>query len=275
MLMQHTETALLTASPSLFLVNQLMDDENPCTVNQVCIDMNGKASVSASYTQNITTAPDSDSGTNKISTGSQQSIPEGLTPVDIICARDKQAHQHPGNQKYQAIVRSQREIYQHSKYRDGKGRTTRSVIAKVEAYGGRFMKYDNKSKTWTALDREAEKEKVAHALRSSKGCVGPKTSRRKHGDNDEASLDTGVYSRQLKVFKKMKGQEETEDDNESKALIQASSIQESSFDYESQSPTTGGQNKDDFEPLDLSCACLSAEDDVMKELIDWATGKLS
>ena len=88
-----------------------------------------------------------------------------LQPSDVIAARNSAAHKHPGNVKYNALVREHGPLYQASKKRDDKSRLTRKIIQTVEEeFGGKFVKLvDN---DWVEISNAEKHEKVSHALRS-------------------------------------------------------------------------------------------------------------
>ena len=98
--------------------------------------------------------------------GADESSFEGVRAADVICAQNRRAHKHVGNQRYQEIVQQHREAYFQARRKDDKSGVTRSVIQKVKENGARFMKYDKKTETWVEIDANAQHEKVSHALRN-------------------------------------------------------------------------------------------------------------
>ena len=91
---------------------------------------------------------------------------DGLLEWDVICERSRRASAHPGNQRYQALVRDWRVEYQSTKARQDKTAITRFIIQHVQSEGGRFVSFNKASCLWEELDLTAVHEKVTHALRS-------------------------------------------------------------------------------------------------------------
>eukprot|EP00522_Entomoneis_paludosa_P016011 CAMPEP_0172460176 /NCGR_PEP_ID=MMETSP1065-20121228/35832_1 /TAXON_ID=265537 /ORGANISM="Amphiprora paludosa, Strain CCMP125" /LENGTH=607 /DNA_ID=CAMNT_0013215129 /DNA_START=48 /DNA_END=1871 /DNA_ORIENTATION=- len=173
------------------------------------------------------------SNVSAASTSSIANMEEGLQETDVICARDKFSNKHTGNLRYQAIVRAHREAYQGSKLNEEKSTMTRSVIQKVKEFGGRFVKFNKKTRRWEEISAAAEHDKVSHALRSSTkeethtGNRRKKSPMRSHKSSTSSttsvpSLDSGsagsafldqhpemklVFSQQQKLFESMKSQD--------------------------------------------------------------------
>ena len=91
---------------------------------------------------------------------------DGLLEWDVICERSRRASAHPGNQRYQALVRDWRVEYQSTEARQDKTAITRFIIQHVQSEGGRFVSFNKASCLWEELDLTAVHEKVTHALRS-------------------------------------------------------------------------------------------------------------
>ena len=92
----------------------------------------------------------------------------GVRPHDILCGRDKTAHNHPGNKRFRTIVQSKREQYQSAGRRDDKNRIINEIIAQVYREGGRFLRNDEDTGEWVLVEPSGVHDKVSHALRSAK-----------------------------------------------------------------------------------------------------------
>lgn len=109
---------------------------------------------------------DSVSNTSARSATTSNGTLDGLLEWDVICERSRRASAHPGNQRYQALVRDWRVEYQSTKARQDKTAITRFIIQHVQSEGGRFVSFNKASCLWEELDLTAVHEKVTHALRS-------------------------------------------------------------------------------------------------------------
>ena len=91
-----------------------------------------------------------------------------VRPEDVLCTKGRHAKSHPGNQYYDSMVQSFRQVYQASNDRNEKGNLTSQVIEDIKNRGGRFLKYNTEKCQWLELSKGLEREKVSHALRSSR-----------------------------------------------------------------------------------------------------------
>lgn len=124
-----------------------------------------------------------------------KAIQEGLQETDVICTRDRFSNKHPGNKRYQAIIRAHRDAYQASKLNEAKSTMTRSVIHIVKDMGGRFVKYNKQQKKWLEIPENAAHDKVSHALRSTtKDEPKKKKSRIKSSGTTQSATSNGSSS---------------------------------------------------------------------------------
>lgn len=91
-----------------------------------------------------------------------------LRPEDVICTKGRITKNHPGNMRYDAMIQQNRERYQACQFRGDKTRITHEIIDTVTESGGRFLKFDSESREWSELTKNLQREKVSHALRSSR-----------------------------------------------------------------------------------------------------------
>eukprot|EP00523_Entomoneis_sp_CCMP467_P020348 CAMPEP_0168844000 /NCGR_PEP_ID=MMETSP0727-20121128/8511_1 /TAXON_ID=265536 /ORGANISM="Amphiprora sp., Strain CCMP467" /LENGTH=270 /DNA_ID=CAMNT_0008897629 /DNA_START=96 /DNA_END=904 /DNA_ORIENTATION=+ len=127
------------------------------------------SSVQSTVSSSTTTSLGSQNNKNKnnSTTTTTKFLEQGLHESDVICARDKFSNKHPGNLRYQALIRAHREAYQASKLNDEKSRLTRTVMSLVAERGGRFVKLNKTTSSWDEISSAAQHDKVSHALRSS------------------------------------------------------------------------------------------------------------
>ena len=88
-----------------------------------------------------------------------------LGPYDIMCGRHKEAFNNIGNRRFRITVSMFLQRYHSAHSRLGKSQVIHEIMGIVHATGGRFVKYNDKTKSWKALDKKACYEKTGHALR--------------------------------------------------------------------------------------------------------------
>lgn len=258
------------------------------------VDLTGVASCLPRHQEEDDTSIDSElqslgGGSSASSANLPVDGPGGPASNDIICARGSVASRHPGNLRYKAIVRQHRGPYQNVKHRFGKGEVTNAVIARVREHGGRFVKFDKKTKSWVELGRDAVYDKVSHALRSSKDCKGPLIVKEKKSKEVSGSQTmNSVYSRQMEIFQRLL-QEDMESANNNYeippqnppeitySLPQPDYSRHPSYEVPSSTLTLQHQyqqqtqHEDAFQPLPLeSSTSVNQEESFMTDLANWA-----
>jgi hypothetical protein len=91
-------------------------------------------------------------------------------PFDVLLGRGRGTQQHEGNQRFQAIINKNKDLYNSFRSRDKKTSTTRDIVNLIKTSGeerGRFLKFDTTStiRGWVEVDDEVARVKVAQALR--------------------------------------------------------------------------------------------------------------
>jgi hypothetical protein len=91
------------------------------------------------------------------------------TKYDVLLGRGKFVQHHKGNIRLHNIINSFI-----SRYIRGDKRSKTQVSADIlnlirfnEGRSGRFLKFDNRTKTWTEVDDSTARQKVGHAIRDS------------------------------------------------------------------------------------------------------------
>jgi hypothetical protein len=95
----------------------------------------------------------------------------GLPPTkyDVLLGRGKYVQHHKGNIRLHTIIQSYRSRYIHGDKRL-KTQCSADILNLVQVNGkrsGRFLKFDNRTKTWTEVDDSIARQKVGHAIRDS------------------------------------------------------------------------------------------------------------
>jgi hypothetical protein len=89
-------------------------------------------------------------------------------PFDVLLGRGRGTQQHEGNQRFQAIINENKDLYNSFRSRDKKTSTTKDIVNLIKTSGeeiGRFLKFDTNSRGWVEVDDEVARVKVAQALR--------------------------------------------------------------------------------------------------------------
>jgi hypothetical protein len=89
-------------------------------------------------------------------------------PFDVLLGRGRGTQQHEGNQRFQAIINENKDLYNTFRSRDKKTSTTRDIVNLIKTSGeeiGRFLKFDTTTRGWVEVDDEVARVKVAQALR--------------------------------------------------------------------------------------------------------------
>ena len=131
-------------------------------------------------------------------------------PFDVLLGRGKGTQQHEGNQRFQAIINENKDLYNSFQSRDKKTSTTRDIVNVIKTSGeeiGSFLKFDNTIRKWVEVDDEVARVKVAQALRykreendaDSKVSARKTRSERQHnttfsGTTAESSIDPFSFS---------------------------------------------------------------------------------
>jgi hypothetical protein len=140
-----------------------------------------------------------------------------VQPKDVLCGRDRRAHNHPGNKRFRSIVQSYRERYQSAPRREDKNRITNEIIQRVLREGGRFLRLEEETGQWVLVDASGAHDKVSHALRSAKE---PRRTRGVISEDGELSFATPheqskfrkLSSMQQSIFEELMKSEQLNDE---------------------------------------------------------------
>jgi hypothetical protein len=88
-----------------------------------------------------------------------------IEEFDVLCGRDKNAFNNPGNRRFRRLVSDALERYLKASTRKEKSMVIRSVVETVRRQGGRFLQVDRSTKRYIELDDKQSHEKTGHALR--------------------------------------------------------------------------------------------------------------
>lgn len=98
------------------------------------------------------------------------SMDRGVTPTDndVLAGRGKTWHNHPGNQRFRALIALYIPKYaDDNTTRKQKTQFVQTIVEEMLGEGHRFLKMDSKTKQWHELDKHKAKCKVGHALRDA------------------------------------------------------------------------------------------------------------
>lgn len=142
---------------------------------------------------------------------------------DIICGRDKLSHAHVGNKRFRIVIEANRERYQTAPSRDDKTRITCEIVNMIKSCrpGGRFLKLNTDTKTWSDVGDEYAREKVSHALRSAKDPSRKKVRKKrkavpKNHTEEENNVFSSLLEEQQRIFRSLVQREEEREGRPSK-----------------------------------------------------------
>ena len=95
----------------------------------------------------------------------------GVKAKDIVFTKGDLFDKHPGNLRYHTIVRSFSEEFESAKRRSDKLRIVHEIIATVNRYGGRFVKYNSKLDQWEEISKRLVSTKIFEALEEGTRCL--------------------------------------------------------------------------------------------------------
>uniref|UniRef100_A0A7S1UQ01 DUF6824 domain-containing protein n=1 Tax=Grammatophora oceanica TaxID=210454 RepID=A0A7S1UQ01_9STRA len=106
---------------------------------------------------------------------------------DVICGRDKAAFEWKGNKEFRRTVWRTLSQYKLADTRLKKSKVVKQVVEEMHNSGRRFLKKDNRSKTWYEIGEDKAREKTAHAFRDAVAANKRKTNRKKGEKTAKAS----------------------------------------------------------------------------------------
>ena len=87
---------------------------------------------------------------------------------DILSERGGKANHHDGNKRYRKVVTEMKSQYRGIAAKQDKTQLSRSIVAYVGNYGGRFLKKDTKTGRYYEMTPAEARKKTSQALRETK-----------------------------------------------------------------------------------------------------------
>jgi len=114
-----------------------------------------------------------------------------IGPYDVLCGRSKLSFNNTGNRRFRVTVALNLERYLKALTRQGKTNVIISVADQVRQNGGRFLKWNRRTKDWELLDDKRVRGKVGHALRDM--ATARENSTQKPNSNGTSSAGGCLY----------------------------------------------------------------------------------
>jgi len=140
-----------------------------------------------------------------------------ITPgeFDIICGRGETPYRHIGNKRFRVIIKMNCVRYQTATARTEKTCITSRIVAMIRScqQGGRFLKFNAKTNEFFDVGDNCAREKVSHALRSTKDQTYRKMHKKKKSitriyTDQENILLTDLLEEQQRIYRKLVLQQE-------------------------------------------------------------------
>lgn len=152
-----------TSSCSIILESQ--EDENnykaTMTIEKNCDDKPEEKEVVPITTTSAAAAIITTATTTSSSTSTD--IP---TKYDVLCGQSRTCADHPGNQRFQAVLDMYVTKYQQATSKQEKMAITKETVQIINNSSGRFLKYDKNDNEWQEISTVMARDKVSHALRT-------------------------------------------------------------------------------------------------------------
>lgn len=91
-----------------------------------------------------------------------------LRPVDILCGRGGKSNHHIGNKRFRKVVSQMKESYKNIGTKAAKTELSRAIVEHVYQYGGRFVKFDSRTRKYVTMSTVDARKKTSQALREAK-----------------------------------------------------------------------------------------------------------
>jgi hypothetical protein len=83
--------------------------------------------------------------------------------ADVIMGRGHSVANHPGNRRFRHTIELIRPRYESARPNKAKTLIIAEIVALVKQTGGRFVKHDQATATWSEVDNNVAKRKVGQA----------------------------------------------------------------------------------------------------------------
>ena len=113
-------------------------------------------------------------------------------PFDVICARGKQAYQHPGNRYFRSLVQAATEKYSLAASKLERTMIVSEIVDAVRRKGNGFVR-QNDSGEWVECDEILAREKTGQLFRNSLGTKyksSVKSKRKRRALNQPSIVET-------------------------------------------------------------------------------------
>ncbi|GAX21208.1 hypothetical protein FisN_26Lh166 [Fistulifera solaris] len=99
----------------------------------------------------------------------QDNSPDAIRPLksDVLFGRRRSYRLHPGNVHLRCLCDDHLSLFE-SLAKGGKNELTKVILDRILREGGRFIKYDSKSKRWLNVTTEEARVKIAHRFRDAR-----------------------------------------------------------------------------------------------------------
>ena len=111
---------------------------------------------------------------------------------DVICAKGKEATEHPGNKRFRAMVNMLANEYGNAKSRYEKTTLVNQIMDHVHIVGGTFVRYESISSEWFEVSESMAREKVGQRLREKNHALyksSTKSKRKLRKDLNQRAID--------------------------------------------------------------------------------------
>ena len=121
-------------------------------------------------------------------------------PLDVVCARGRDAWNHPGNKNLRRIIEQRRQKYSLASSKMERSDIVSRIVGDMRSKGISFLKQDVKSRLWKDIGDALARNKVGHLLRNSlssqfRSSAEAKISRRRNGSGKlHQSLSKTLHS---------------------------------------------------------------------------------
>lgn len=91
-----------------------------------------------------------------------------ITPVDILCGRDKKSYNHIANRRFRYLMAFNMERYTETESRTSKSLVVQSLLNQILDNGGRFLVKRRRDDAFIQASERVARDKISHAFRDKK-----------------------------------------------------------------------------------------------------------
>jgi hypothetical protein len=108
-------------------------------------------------------------------------------PIDVLMGREKLAHAHAGNIRYQFLIGEYQERYDACETRIEKTVIAYAIVRQIKENGGRFLLREKGESNWSEADESVVSKKVTNAFRGGRRTAVARSKRSNDGTPYAAS----------------------------------------------------------------------------------------